>query len=74
MVLFVCLKITLGIPLVVQWLRPCESTTAERGGSIPGQGNQDPECCEVHPKQNVTLVTVKRRKGGNSEPVGRLSQ
>ena len=48
MVLFVCLKITLGIPLVVQWLRPCESTTAERGGSIPGQGNQDPERCEVH--------------------------
>ena len=50
MILFICLKVTLGIPLVVQWLRLCESTAAEGGGSIPGQGNQDPECCEVHPK------------------------
>ena len=46
---------TLGISLVVQWLRICASTT-EGMGSIPGQGSST--CREVRPKKR----NVKRKK------------
>lgn len=39
-------------------------------GLHPWSENQDPECCEVHPKQNVTLVTVKEE--GRVETVNQL--